>query len=101
MEDVVLPTHDQLRCSPPGTTKAPLVEKITSQSHILPDENKVKQAKNTARLDREPADKDNVRNVKASLQKATTRAPVLAAEKEASTWLTVVPLKNMGFVRSP
>ena len=79
------------------TATAPLVDKITSQSHELPDENKVKEAKNQARTDREQSARERVRNVKASLPKETTRALELAAEKGASSWLTVLPLKSMGF----
>ena len=79
------------------TATLPLVEKIMSQSHKLPDENEVKLAKQKARSDREQAAKNKVRAVKASLPQETTRALDLAAEKGASTWLTVLPLKNMGF----
>ena len=79
------------------TVTAPLVEKIISQSHLLPDENEIKIAKNKARSDREQATKDKLRDVKANLPNETIRVLDLAAEKGASTWLTVLPLKNMGF----
>ena len=76
---------------------APLVEKIVSQSHELPEENDVRSAKQEARSDREQAAKDKLRNVKDTLPKKSSRALGLAAEKGASTWLTVIPLKEMGF----
>ena len=75
---------------------APLVEKIVSQSYELPEENDVRSAKQEALRDREQVAKDKLRNFKDTLPKKLSRALDLAAEKWASTWLTVIPLKEMG-----
>ena len=72
---------------------APLVEKIVSQSHELPEENDVRSVKQEALRDREEVAKDKLRNFKDTLPKKPSRALDLAAEKGASTWLTVIPLK--------
>ena len=76
---------------------APLVEKIVSQSHEVPEENDVRSVKQEALRDSEQVAKDKLRNFKDSLPKKSSRAFDLAAEKGASTWLTVTPLKEMGF----
>ena len=74
------------------TETAPLVDNI-SQSHALPGENKMKTAKQRACAERDQAAKEKFRNVKDNLPKETSRA----AEKGASTWLNVFPLKDLGF----
>ena len=72
---------------------APLVEKIVSQSHELPEENDVRSVKQEALRDRKEVAKDKLRNFKDTLPKKTSRALDLIAEEGASTWLTVIPLK--------
>ena len=76
---------------------APLVEKIVSQSHELPEENDARSVKQEALRDSEQVAKDKLRNFKDTLPKKSYRALDLAAEKGASTWLTVIPPKEMGF----
>ena len=99
-----LPRHGGLRITNPCTepcleysssikVTAPLVEKIVSQSHELPEENDVRSVKQEALRDREEVAKDQLRNFKDTLPKKSSRALDLAAEKGASTWLTVIPLK--------
>ena len=74
------PRHGGLRVTKPCTeacleysssTKVttPLVEKIVSQSHELPEECDVRSAKQEARRVREQAAKDKLRNVKDIAQK--------------------------------
>ena len=55
----------------------------------------MRSAKQEARSNREQAAKDEVRNVKDTLPKKSSRASALAVEKGTSTWLTVIPLKEM------
>ena len=69
---------------------------IVSQSYELPEENDVRSAKQEALRDREQVAKDKLRNFKDTLPKKPSRALDLAAEKGVSTWLTVIPLKEMG-----
>ena len=57
----------------------------------------MKTAKQRARAERDQAAKEKFRNVKDNLPKETSRALDLAAEKGASTWLNVIPLKDLGF----
>ncbi|KXJ17180.1 hypothetical protein AC249_AIPGENE16225 [Exaiptasia diaphana] len=76
---------------------ASLVEKIISQSHELPDETEVKTAKQKSHTEKEKVSKDTFESLKESLPEVTVRSLELAAEKGASTWLTVIPLKEMGF----
>ena len=71
---------------------------IVSQSYELPEENDVRSAKQEALRDREQVAKaDELRNFKDTLPKKSSRALDLAAEKGASTWLNLIPLKEMGF----
>lgn len=75
----------------------PLVEKIVSQTHELPDDAKVRSAQQNVRSDREKATKDAANYIKKTLPRKASRALDLAAEKGASTWLTMMALKDMGF----
>ena len=76
---------------------APLVGRIVAQSHDLPDESELKSALHEARADKEQVAKRELQSVKESLSKRKLKALDLASEKGASTWLTILPLKEMGF----
>jgi len=76
---------------------APLVEKIVSQSHELPDETAVKTAKQESHSEKEKASKDAYENLRENLPRTIARSLELASEKGASTWLNVIPLKEIGF----
>ena len=53
----------------------------------------VRSVKQEALRDRKEVAKDKLRNFKDTLPKKPSRALDLVAEKGASTWLTVIPLK--------
>ena len=73
---------------------APLVAQIISQAHEPPDDALIKFLQLTMRrLD------DKFENLRNSLPEKTKRAVDLAAEKGASNWLTVIPVKEMDLKR--
>ena len=75
----------------------PLVEKIISQTHELPDDFNVRSAQQAARSEREKVLKDSVDHIKNTVPRKVSRSLDLAGEKGASIWLSVVPMKEMGF----
>ena len=74
---------------------APLVEQIQSQRHELPDDSKIQTLKQIARKEKNDAinEKAEVINISGS-QRTKLK---FASEKGASTWLTVIPISEMGF----
>ena len=75
----------------------PLVEKIVSQTHELLDDFNVRSAQQAARSEKEKVLKDSVDHIKKTVPRKVTRSLDLAGEKRASIWLSVVPMKEMGF----
>ena len=76
---------------------APLVEQIVSQAHASPDDNTVRSLQQEARKEKEQRLSGNLEEVKSDLPYRSKRAVELATEKGASSWLTVLPLKDMDF----
>ena len=76
---------------------APLVEQIVSRAHASPDDNTVRSLQQEARNEKEQLLSGNFEEVKSDLPYRSKRAVELATEKGASSWLTVLPLKDMDF----
>ena len=68
-------------------TTAPLVKKIFSPVHETPDDAVVRVCEERTKLN----------EIKNSLTLKSKRAVEFASEKGASNWLTVIPMKEMGF----
>ena len=75
----------------------PLVEQIVSQSHELPEDSLVKSAQRAVTRERSKELVDRTERIKEMAPCKTKRALNPAAEKGSSAWLTVLPLKDLGF----
>ena len=75
----------------------PLVEQILAQTHELPDDHAIRTLQQCNRRDKDARLKEDLEEVKNSLPEQTKRAADLAAEKGASSWLTVIPVKDVDF----
>ena len=77
---------------------APLVEKIVSQVHQLPEDSLIRSAQQEVRAERAKNFEERAERLKeVAPQKLTRCALDLAPEKGSSIWLTSLPLKEMGF----
>ena len=74
-----------------------LVEHIVSQTYQLPDEILTKSAQRAVKSERAEELKDMAERIRERAPPKTKRALDLAAEKGSSVWLTVLPLREMGF----
>ena len=74
---------------------APLVAQIVSQAHEPPDDALIRSLQLTTRREREVRLDNKLEDLRNSLPEKTNRAVDLAAEKGASSWLTVIPVKEM------
>jgi len=77
--------------------KKPLVEQIVSQSRQLPDDSLTKLAQQEVRSERLKELENRAERIKEMATKETQRALDLATEKGSSAWLTVLPLRDLGF----
>ena len=75
----------------------PLVWQIVKQAHEPPDETEIKTLQASARREKDELLKMQCEQVRESLPSKIERAVELAAEKGASNWLTVIPIKEMNF----
>ena len=75
----------------------PLVQQIVAQSHQMPDDSLVKPLQQAMRSERATALQDRAEHIRGVAPQKVQRALDLAAEKESSVWLTVLPLREMGF----
>ena len=74
----------------------PLVEKIVSHTATTVDLN-VHSAQQAARSESEKALKNSVDHIKNTVPRKVSRSLDLAGEKGTSIWLSVAPMKEMGF----
>ena len=74
---------------------ASLVEQIQSQRHELPDDSKIQTLKQIARNEKNDAINEKAEVINISASQGTKLK--FASEKGASTWLTVIPISEMGF----
>ena len=72
---------------------APLVAQIVSQAHEPPDDALIRSLQLTTCRERDVRLDDKLADLRNSLPEKTKRAVDLAAEKGASSWLTVIPIK--------
>ena len=75
----------------------PLVKQIVAQTHELPDDHTIRTLQQRNRRDKDARLRENLEEVKNALPKQTKRAKDLAAEKGASSWLTIIPVKDVDF----
>ena len=75
----------------------PLVQQIVAQSHQMPDDSLVKPLQQAMRSERATALQDRAEHIRGVAPQKVQRALDLAAEKGSSVWLTVLPLREMGF----
>ena len=74
---------------------APLVTQIVSQAHEPPDDALIRSLQLTTRRQRDVRWDDKLDDLKNSQPEKTKRGVGLAAEKGASSWLTVIPVEEM------
>ena len=75
----------------------PLVEQIVAQTHELPDDHAIRTLQLCNRRDKDARLREDLEEVKNAFPEQTKRASDLAAEKGASSWLTVIPVKDVDF----
>ena len=75
----------------------PLVQQIVAQSHQMPDDSLVKPLQQAVRSERAKALQDRAVHIREVAPQKVQRALDLAVEKGSSVWLTVLPLREMGF----
>ena len=75
----------------------PLVEQIVAQTHELPDDHAIRTLQQCNRREKDARLREDLEEVKNALPEQTKRASDLAAEKGASSWLTVIPVKDVDF----
>ncbi|EDO37922.1 predicted protein [Nematostella vectensis] len=76
---------------------APLVQQIVVQSHQLPDDSVVKSLQQAVKSERAEVLKERADGIRDEAPRNIHRALALAAEKGSSVWLTVLPLREMGY----
>ena len=76
---------------------APLVKQIEAQALELPDDDDIRKLQQQNRRENDNYLRERLEEVKSALPDDIKRAADLAAEKGASSWLTVIPLKDMNF----
>ena len=74
-----------------------LAQQIESQAHEPPDENEILAVQRDRRQVKNQYLKEKLDEVKGSISEKTLRAVDLATQKGASSWLTVLPIKDMNF----
>ena len=76
---------------------SPLVQCILTQSGTLPDPDQVRKLQQSSRKEKNEVLTSKAEVVYSSLPSTTQRSITLAKEKGASSWLTTIPNKEMGF----
>ena len=79
------------------TVTEPLVQRIVAQNHQPPDAADMRSAISHAGAKKNEFLKGREETVKNSLSPRSLRAAELASEKGASSWLTVIPIKDQGY----
>ena len=68
-----------------------------SQAHEPPDDDAIRTLQQSALKEKDERLRRQLEDVKNSLPQRTKRAVDLATEKGASSWLSVIPIKDMDF----
>ena len=76
---------------------APLARQIIEQKWQLPDEDEVKKIKSDVERENHINIKQKSKNLFETVSPSLQRAMELSQEKGSSSWLNVIPLKEMGF----
>ena len=79
------------------TVTEPLVQRIVAQNHQPPDAADMRSAISHMGAKKNEFLKGKEETVKNSLSPRSLRAAELASEKGASSWLTVIPIKDQGY----
>ena len=79
------------------TVTKPLVQRIVNQDHHAPDPNEISSAKCTAMAKKRENLRQNEEIVKGMLTAIQLKVKEQSSEKGASSWLTVIPLKELGY----
>ena len=79
------------------TVTEPLVQRIVAQNHQPPDVADMRSAISHTGAKKNEFLKGKEETVKNSLSPRSLRAAELASEKGASSWLTVIPIKDQGY----
>ena len=75
----------------------PLVDQIVAQSHQPPIQSVVRTLQQHAQKTRDDDLRERLTELQNSLPEKIQRALELANEKDASSWLTVIPVKDLDF----
>ena len=75
----------------------PLIKHIKAQAHELPYDDQIRILQQRNRRESDKHLRERLEEVKSALPDNTKRTAGLATEKGASSWLTVIPLKDMNF----
>ena len=76
---------------------APLVKRIVSQTHQLPDESPVTSLRQAVKSEKAAELRDTTEKIKEAAPLKTKRILDLTDEKGTSVWLIVLSLRDMGF----
>ena len=86
-----------LECVASTKISGPLAQQIKSQTHEPPDDNAINAVQREMRQVKNQYLKERIEEVKCSISGKTLRAVDLATQKGASSWLTVLPIRDMDF----
>jgi len=86
-----------LECAASANISGPLAHQIKSQSRKPPDESEVHTVQREMSQVKYQYLKEKLDEVKGSISGKTLRAVDLATQKGASSWLTVLPIRDMNF----
>ena len=75
----------------------PLMRRIVEQEHQPPDASEIRTLQLSTRKQKDDYLSERLEQVKNSLPTKDKRAVELSTEKGSSSWLTVIPLKELGY----
>ena len=75
----------------------PLMRRIVEQEHQPPDASEIRTLQLSTRKQKDDYPSERLEQVKNSLPTKDKQAVELATEKGSSSWLTVIPLKELGY----
>ena len=94
---ITSPCHTAASEYEPSTAITKPLAKHSGADAELPDYHTIRTLQQSNRSDKDARLRENLEEVKNALPEQTKRATDLAAEKGASSWLTVIPVKDVDF----